>query len=381
MAVITGRIACSMMATDVDEGRLGGLDGLRGFLAVGVLIAHFPLALQFAQTNSWQANADPIFATFGLNAVALFFMVTSFLFYGKIRRSEPQSICWTTLYWRRLLRLFPMYLVAILVMIIISFAHQGFYLIVSPFDLAGSLFKWLTFTLISPERVNNYHGSAFVLAGVIWTLRYEWLFYAILPVLAALVYALRRWTHWLLAFAVLSALLCAISSDWSIRDFGPRRFGSFFLGMIVVEILRSETLTKLLRSPAGAVPMVLGLVGMFAFKPFPYGIGHCLCLLMLFSPIAAGFDFYGLLMRKELRLIGDASYSFYLLHGITLHMAFWAFKELMTISFDTMMLVVLPILAAVTSMLSIVTYRFVEIPFIAFGRTRHVRTPATAEVM
>lgn len=376
------RLACSRMGPEIDQARLGSLDGLRAFLALGVLIAHFPLAWAWAEAEMWHTDAHPIYAIFGLNAVAIFFMITGFLFYGKIRRTAPGGIDWRTLYRRRLLRLFPMYFVAISMMVVISFGHQGFQLVVPPRELVMSLLKWLTFTLWAPAKVNDYAGSAYVLSGVIWTLRYEWLFYALLPVLAVLVPRLRQRSTIIPALLVAAALLCATAPDWSVRGFGPRAFGPFFLGMIVVEIMRHVELQHMLRSRLGAVLAVAGLVCMFALDPPAYGIAHGLCLLMVFAPITAGFDFRGLLVRREVRLLGDASYSFYLLHGIVLHVFFWAIPTLSTARFDVMMLFALPVLAALTATLSIVTYLFIEKPFIALGvGRRRARVQPTAEFM
>ena len=48
------------------------------------------------------------------------------------------------------------------------------------------LFCWATFTIIYRPDINNFIHTNLINAGVVWSLSYEWLFYASLPILSIL---------------------------------------------------------------------------------------------------------------------------------------------------------------------------------------------------
>ena len=58
------------------------LDGLRGFLALGVLVGHCDFAHEWLKTGNWTSDSRLI-VFFGQGAVFLFFMITGYLFWGK----------------------------------------------------------------------------------------------------------------------------------------------------------------------------------------------------------------------------------------------------------------------------------------------------------
>jgi len=83
LAAAVAALADRMRWTALPEGgrRIGYIDGLRGYLALGVMIV---IRLGVLQGLPRQAPSIHVFQNLGQGAVALFFMVTGALFYGKI---------------------------------------------------------------------------------------------------------------------------------------------------------------------------------------------------------------------------------------------------------------------------------------------------------
>ena len=64
--------------------RFEALDGLRGFLAMGVLFQHAVQNYEFFQTGVWAITDARFYRFLGGEAVILFFITTSFLYWGKL---------------------------------------------------------------------------------------------------------------------------------------------------------------------------------------------------------------------------------------------------------------------------------------------------------
>lgn len=62
--------------------RLSNLDGLRGFLAFGVFFHHSAIYHQYFQDGQWVLPPSCFYTLIGPACVALFFMITGYLFWG-----------------------------------------------------------------------------------------------------------------------------------------------------------------------------------------------------------------------------------------------------------------------------------------------------------
>lgn len=145
------------------------IDGLRGYLATGVFLHHFYIAWGYEISGRWVAPENVIFRNLGLVAVSLFFMITAYLFYGKILSSQGK-LNWRRLYVGRVQRLWPMYAVSIAVLLLIVATHTGFVAHESYLQLGWEALNWLAFTIPSAPDVNGYNGTASIVAAVTWTL-------------------------------------------------------------------------------------------------------------------------------------------------------------------------------------------------------------------
>ncbi|HDZ0419542.1 TPA: acyltransferase family protein, partial [Klebsiella quasipneumoniae] len=70
------------------QGRYSGIDGLRGYLALMVAVHHFYIFYQWRIGGEWKEPSLVFFNNLGVFAVAVFFMITGFLFIGKIDKAS-----------------------------------------------------------------------------------------------------------------------------------------------------------------------------------------------------------------------------------------------------------------------------------------------------
>jgi peptidoglycan/LPS O-acetylase OafA/YrhL len=88
------------------------IDGLRGWLALGVFFTHVALMYAYNVSGAWEAPASAFYRLTGEIAVSLFFMITGFLFWTRALRGGDAFDA-AALYRSRLRRIVPMYLVSV----------------------------------------------------------------------------------------------------------------------------------------------------------------------------------------------------------------------------------------------------------------------------
>ena len=75
----------------VESNRNSPIDGLRGFLGVSVFIHHTVVTWFFLHGYPWQPPPSRLMLHLGQTSVALFFMITAFLFWGRVTRPGQQN--------------------------------------------------------------------------------------------------------------------------------------------------------------------------------------------------------------------------------------------------------------------------------------------------
>jgi peptidoglycan/LPS O-acetylase OafA/YrhL len=158
------------------------VDGLRGFLALGVFAAHAVNMYTLYTLDRWAAQLSPFHMKAAGAGVAVFFMITGFLFWLRVLRTGA-AFDVRAFFVSRLRRLTPMYAMSVLMVIAVVGAAGGFALHVSPVTLARELRAWLSFGFMDTGALNGFEEARHVNA-VYWTLAYEWMFYVALPFLA-----------------------------------------------------------------------------------------------------------------------------------------------------------------------------------------------------
>ena len=339
------------------------IDGLRGFLALGVLASHSANIHSHHATGVWDPGIAHIYELAGEIGVSLFFMITAFLFWQRALRGtlEPASF-----YASRLRRLVPMYAASVIVVLAIVAILTGFQLREPPLALAKELRAWWSFGFVPTGGLNGVPYAHHINA-VYWTLAYEWSFYIALPFLA--LFARSAW--WVLVFAV--AALYAQQAPIVLH---------FISGAIAAVVVQSGALRGHLRSPLAALAGGIALASVFLL-PTAFGLAPSLLLLVFFLCVVHGNSFFGALNGTGARMLGLVSYSVYLLHCIVLFLlvhgldAFFGVRSLGAAQYW----LVVALAAAITVAISAFTYRWIEHPFLSGaalpGLTFAGRSPKT----
>lgn len=377
--------------------RTDTLDGLRGFLALSVFAAHTIVHYEYLRTGVWKPSPVPFFNVLGVLAVGLFFMVTGFLFWNKLIQSQGRP-GWRALYIGRVFRLGPMYLVAVATMIAVVAWRTGFQFQVPPAQAIGSAVAWLALGIVPPPpTLNGYADTGTILAGVTWTLFFEWLFYFSLPLLA--VFVRRRW-HLRFSAALFGACLLTIAVvSWNggfVPGVKPRPVlmlavlaelvGLFASGMLVASLLHAGIGAKLrLQRPLWGAVALLSLAAIFAAMLSSREIG--LLQLVTLCPLAATFLYivcsgnrlFGVLAWPASRRLSSMSYGIYLAQGLSM-VAVFAIPGVKAYAMSSTLAFWLVNLACALVLIvgAFATYVWVEEPGIALGRriVRRLRTDA-----
>ena len=335
------------------SGRVTGIDGLRGFLATSVFIHHALIWRGYLLSGLWEAPQSNFYNQLGQSSVALFFMVTGFLFAGRLLDGNMDRV---RFYAGRVMRLAPLYLLAVILMLTLVAWRSDFTLHQPGLEVLGQSLRWLTFGFLTPP-VNGLAETGLITAYVTWTLPWEWKFYALLPIVA---FALRRRANSLMV--LLGFMVCAL-----FVSFAP--MARLFVGGLVAAFLARDSrwiaFARTRRASAVALACLLATLLLFhgAFRLPPFVL-----LTTFFAIVAGGNSLFGVLSWRASRLLGEISFSLYLLHGLLLFILFRLIVPApQDLSVQQHWLVVggaAPLLV----LISLATFRWVERPGI--GRTK-----------
>ncbi len=352
---------CRRTSPSADEaGRHAAIDGLRGFLALGVLFHHAPFRFNLVTTGQWVIPDSAFYTMLGQVAVMAFFMITGFLFWDRVVRGAP--IDWRRFYGARIRRIVPMYLVAVALLLLVVAFESGGRRQVPTAALVDQVFRWLCFALLDMPDVNGVADTKLYIAGVVWTLKYEWAFYWLLPFMALFA-----------AGARFAALACfAVALGFATDD---ALVLCFLGGMLAAHAVNRWSLAPLLRARAAAIVPIALVVALFAGFDDGYGFAQAVLLSGAFLFVAHGNDLLGLLAAPASRALGAISYSVYLLHGLLLYAGFRTVGALVPpaeLGAAGYWLVVACV-AAATVACSALTYRWIELPFMRAPRAAQLR--------
>jgi len=353
----------------VDEGgRFESLDGLRGFLAINVFFQHAVTNYFYFTTGVWQIVDIKFYRHLGGEAVILFFIMTSFLYWSKAIYQKGDLDA-SSLYRSRFLRLAPMYLFTAGLIIFSVLIQSG-----SDIDIrqvTKDILSWASLGLITTISVNNISILP-INAGIHWTLSFEWFFYLLLPILAS---SLKRKHAFIMTLPIaFFALSSPYRGYWAI----------FFFGIIAAHVFNKFPKIKFFSKPISSIVPIAGLILVYIISYKPYSFTQYAISLVVFLSFVYGNDLFGLLKTKTAKFLGTMSYSIYLVHGIVLFAVlnsvdyFYPIKLLSPLLFWGLIMVS----GILTILVSMLTYRYIEHPFIV--RMRSKKEPdqvLTSEVM
>ncbi len=290
------------------------LNGLRGFVIFCVVIHHATIFYGYLRTGVWQTSFSYLQVHLGINKVFVLFMLSGFLFTTKLINAKFSSkpFNWLAFYIARTLRLVPMYLVFLAGSLCIVFVATHFTLHESFNALIKQIAQWLSFTLLGSPAINGFDMTP--IAGITWSLPYEWFFYGLLPLVAYAIRPIPKWPYVTLAIA------CAICLYlWQpLWDF----MTAFVFGIAMAALVRNPRISRFSNQLIGTLFAIMCIV--VAAIAFPNGreIGSRIFIFMAVCVIAAGNDIFKLFKLRVFQSLGERSYSIYLLHSLVFYIAF-----------------------------------------------------------
>ncbi len=344
-----------------DKGRFESLDGLRGFLAINVFFQHAVTSYYYFTSGTWDIVPIPFYRHLGGEAVIIFFMMTSFLYWSKAI-SQKGELDAGSLYRSRFLRLAPMYLFSAAIIVFSILIQSG--LNIDLKQTAKDVLSWLSLGLITTTSVNGI--SVFpVNAGIHWTLHFEWFFYLLLPILAT---SLKNRAMLIMSLPI---AFFALSSEY--RGY----WVIFFFGILAAHIYKKYPKVSFFSKPISSLIPILGVVLVYFMSYKPYSFPQYVVSLIVFLSFVYGADLFGLLKTKTAKFLGTISYSLYLIHGIVL------FAVLNTVDYFYPILNQSPLVfwgmialsGFITIIVSAFTYRYIEHPFIQRIKAPKTETP------
>lgn len=174
--------------------------------------------------------------------------------------------------------------------------------------------RWLGFTIFGAPNLNGIDHTWIIVAGVTWSLPYEWFFYFSLPLLALTVRVKPQ-----LPYLALGLASIAVLSIWHPH---VQHLLSFLGGISTAVFVRMDAFREFSTKRIASLIIIGCIVTAVAAFPSVYRIVPILLLTLAFSLIAGGNGLFGILTNPISRTLGEMAYSIYLLHGIVLFVAF-----------------------------------------------------------
>lgn len=340
-------------------GNLRAMEGTRGFAVLLVFAVHYATMLHpwMVPASSLEHMAQSLH-TVGKTGVDLFFILSGYLIYRSLI-VRPQSF--VPFMRRRIMRIYPAFIAVFLLYVAISQVSAADNRI--PAGLGPATSYLLQNLLLIPALKREEPMIA-----VTWSLSYEMLFYFIIPfVVGGLALRKRTVPFRLSLFGLLGAAIVAYSFTG-----GHIRMIMFIAGIFLSEALQHPRVFKL-----GAVLGALGLALGLAATQLPVGgraevqvqMGILFCGFFVFCYMCYS-DPKGGLARvfswTPLRWLGNMSYSYYLLHGVTIKASVMVLEKLLPASVHQSGWVfwgVLPVVLGATLLSSAVLFLTIERPF------------------
>lgn len=345
------------------ESRYASIDGLRGYLAFGVFVHHSIITWIFLRTGVFDFPPSNFYSMLGQGSVALFFMITGFLFWSRLLAQGRQHD-WQAFAISRVFRLYPLYLPLMLIVFVTVFYLQNWQLKEPVTELLQQTLGWLTF---DRPNINQYPHSGMLISNVTWTLAYRVFFYLALP-LAALVFIYRgSWLQVLLCLIGIYALYQVVGWEHSLK----KHFLASFLGGIAAAYwVRRPQLVAWSRTRLASVIALLALVIAFTAFSRAFKTAPLFLLSLFFVIVASGNNLFGALKPRSIRWLGEISYSTYLLHGFVLWLLVQRLPLMLHVDAREAW-VYLPLLAVCTCLLILIsstTFLYIEMPGMAAGK-------------
>jgi exopolysaccharide production protein ExoZ len=326
---------------DAGQAKIAALEGMRGMAILLVLMVHYAVAwtILFPQaahdTTSTGLMADIIFSL-GNSGVDLFMALSGYLIYDHLM-TRPQPFI--TYFGRRVRRIFPAYLAVLSVYVVLMLMTPSKSKL--PLEPIDAIIYIIECALLIPA----FFGKD-PIVGISWSLTFEILFYLLLPLLIFTTGQRRR--GWLARVVILCCVggLIALVAQIVGGQSGQERFIMFVGGMLAREALvrcSYKFPRPILVESLALLTLMVALAYMaywrgpepFVYPLFPQAFHRSLILCIAFSAMLAGsLGVHGICRRvfefTPLRLLGEVSFSFYLVHNLAMRITIGAVAPCVT---------------------------------------------------
>jgi len=300
--IISASFIFSSKKIKIEETRELNIDGLRYILAAFVVFHHNDISTAYFETGKWALH-DPILGYMGQFGVAIFFMITGYLF-GDIKKETN----WKSFLIKRFFRIVPLTYLSSLICIAIT-AYIGIKM-GNEADFSNIIY-WFDGGLSGLKpAIFGFEDAKLIGAAVMWTLYWEWLFYLALPVLS---FAFNRTYTIGLCIAAIS-IFSHMAGFFRIPNPQASLLIFFAVGVLVKNIKNPSASSPHLKSALATIIIFYCLF--ISSNHTAYNFTSCVFIGAFFYLIVTGGNLFGLLRQRGFIILGDASYSIYLLHGI-----------------------------------------------------------------
>jgi peptidoglycan/LPS O-acetylase OafA/YrhL len=357
--------------TPSGSSRILPMEGIRGFAMLLVFCTHYNgLFGSWAAKGGFSARLWSVLADLGHSGVDLFFVLSGFLIYGAVISREtpyPKFMA------RRIQRIYPPFLAVFAIYLLLSKVFPGESKIPE---------GWFAASAYLVENVLLLPGIFEItpLITVAWSLSFELFYYLLIPA-AAFWLGLRRWTKrnrvlFFWGLAVAYTAFCAL-------DFYPRlQLIMFISGILLYEWLGPRP--DMAPNPGASLKRdVAGTIALLACIPVAV-LPHGWFLKIVVEFHAFFFFFYACFTSRTflgrifswwgIRYLGNMSYSYYLLHGLTLKFVVLVAHRLFPAPNELVFWLLAPVSFTAALVSSSFLYIFIEKP-LSLPAVRHSPVP------
>lgn len=301
------------------SGNIPSMEGLRGFAVTLVFFVHY-----ISQVEPWLASAPNVvrlarsLQVVGNSGVDLFFVLSGYLIYGTVLSREQPFLAFMR---RRVRRIYPAFLAVFTLYLVLSLAVPSESKLPAG---AGPALGFIVQNLLLLPGIFPLEP----LITVAWSLSYEMFYYLVTPLAVAGLGMRRLSASRRLAIVALPAAAYVLLSLAGVLNGLLVRLIMFIAGILLFEALNDlrwrplgpgATLAILVGGLAGTLIRIHGVVGSLLYIAFAFPAYFALCLACFGAPaswLPRAFSW------TPLRWLGNMSYSYYLIHGLTLKAAF-----------------------------------------------------------
>lgn len=343
------------------KARVPSIDGIRGVAVLLVFFVHYVAVMSpYMNFKIINRNAFEFIGSYGNFGVDIFFIISGYLIYSIIMRDKFNYKIYMS---RRFKRIYPTFLFVLLLYVLLSIIFKEESKISVKFP--DNIYYVMQNMLLMPGVFNIKP-----IITVSWSLSYEMFFYLISPVVIYIfkfrdINSSRR-----ISIVMLVLIVYYILSIFYLKRIS--RFSVFPLGFIAYEVSLKKWNIPYFKY---LCPLVLiatciiwyGVLHDYTDKVFAYILICWIYLVIFVNMIMSdnnGDAIYKVLNSKYVERFGYMSYTYFLLHGLTLKFVIYVFKNINNFPANSDYYFMLSLFPSfiLTLIVSVIAYAYIEYP-------------------